>query len=66
MLGKELIYKLSRSKTLKTQQICYYRHAKKPVIFLLYNTSVNFNARNNFANLGSFAKVSVPVQSVIP
>ena len=26
---------------------------------------VNFSSHDNFANLGSFAKVSVPVQSII-
>ena len=30
------------------------------------DTGVGFNSRNNFANLGSFAKVSVPLQFVIP
>ena len=30
----------------------------------IYNTGVNFSSRNNFANLGSFAKPSVPVQSI--
>ena len=30
-------------------------------IFLLFNTGVDFSLRNNFANSGSFAKVSVPV-----
>ena len=34
--------------------------------FLLYDTSVDFSSRNNFVNLGFFAKVSVPVQSIIP
>ena len=33
---------------------------------LLYSTCVDFNSRNSFANLGSFAKGSVPVQSIIP
>ena len=33
---------------------------------LLYNTGVNFSSRNSFANLCSFAKVSVPVKSIIP
>ena len=37
-------------------QICHYRNAtKNSGLFLLYNTSVGFNTRNNFANLGSFA-----------
>ena len=34
--------------------------------FLLYDTSVDFSSCNNFVNLGFFAKVSVPVQSIIP
>ena len=64
---KASIYKPSRSKTPKTQQICHYRHAKKPrEPFLLYIKSVDFSSRNNFPNLGSLAKVSVPVQSWIP
>ena len=33
----------------------------KPVNFLLFNTGVDFSLRNQFANSGSFAKVSVPV-----
>ena len=32
----------------------------------LYNTSVGFKSRNNFAKLGLFAKVSIPVQFIIP
>ena len=56
---KAPIYKLSRSKALKTQQVCHYRHTTKTSrLFLLYSTGVNFSPRNNFANLGSFAKVS--------
>ena len=51
----------------KTQQICHYRHARKTrKPFLLFNTGVKFNSRNNVANSGSFAKVSVPVQFIIP
>ena len=34
--------------------------------FLLYDSGVNFSLRSNFANLGSFATVSVPVLSLIP
>ena len=30
-------------------------------LFLLFNTGVDFSLRNNFANSGFFAKVSVPV-----
>ena len=43
-------------------QFCHYRHAKKTgELFLLFNTGVDFNLRNNFTNSGSCAKVSVPV-----
>ena len=59
---KAPIYKLSRSKAPKTKQICHYKHARKPVnCFLLSNAGVDFSLRNNFANSGSFAKVSVSV-----
>ena len=34
--------------------------------FLLYSTGVDFSSRNDSANLGSFAKVSFPVQSIFP
>ena len=30
-------------------------------LFSSFNTGVNFSLRNNFANSGSFAKVSIPV-----
>ena len=46
----------------KKQQICHYRHTKKTrELFLLFNAGVKFSLRNNFANSGFFAKVSVPV-----
>ena len=52
---KTPIYKLFRSKTPKTQQICHYRHVRKTSgPFLLYAI-----------HLGSFAKVSVPVETTI-
>ena len=35
---------------------------EKPVnFFSLFNTGADFSLRNNFANSGSFVKVSVPV-----
>ena len=34
--------------------------------FLLHRTGLDFSSRNKFTNLGSFAKVSVPVESIIP
>ena len=53
---------VSRSKAPKTQQISHCKHTRKTSeLFLLFNTGVDFGLRNNFANSGSFAKVSVPV-----
>ena len=59
---KAPVYRLSRSKAHKAQQICHYRHTRKTgELFLFVNTGVDFSLRNNFANAGSFAKVSIPV-----
>ena len=64
---KTPIYKLSRSKAPETQQICHYRYERKTSeLSLLYDTSVYFSSHNSFVNLGSLAKVSVPVGSIIP
>ena len=64
---KALAYKLSRSKALKTQQTSHYRPVRKTIcLFLLHDTGVGFSSHNNFATLGSFAKVSIPVGSIIP
>ena len=64
MVGKSVrlqVYRLT-GKAPKTQQICHYRHARKTgELLLLFKTGVYFSLRNNFANSGSFAKVSVPV-----
>ena len=60
-LEKAPVYRLSRSKTPKSQQISHYRHARKTGEHFLFNTGVNFSLRNNFANSDSFAKVSVAV-----
>ena len=62
MVGKAPIYRLSRSKAPKTQQIFHYKHTRKSgELLVLYNAGVDFSFRNNFANSGSFAKVSIPV-----
>ena len=62
MVGKAPIYRLSRSKAPKTQQIRHYKHTSETSeLFLLFNTDVDFSLRNNFASSGSLAKVSVPV-----
>ena len=54
---KTLTYKLSSSKEPKTLQICHYRHGRK-------TTGVGFSFCNNFASLGFFARVFVPVSSI--
>ena len=60
--GNSPIYKLSRNKAPKTQQIYYYRHTRKTSgLILLYDTGVDFSFRNKFSNIGFFAKVSLPV-----
>ena len=41
-------------------------YEKNQQTFLWYHTGVDFNPRNNFTSLGYFAKVSVPVESIIP
>ena len=58
---------LSRRKASNTQQTCSYRHTRK-TSGLFYDTVrvATLPPRNKFANLGSFAKVSVPVESMIP
>ena len=48
---------LSRSKAPKAQQIVVTNMREKTVDL----AGLDFRPRNNFANLGSFAKVSVPV-----
>ena len=35
-------------------------------LFVQYHTGGGFNSHNNFANLGSFAKISILVESIIP
>ena len=65
MVGKAPIYILTSRKAPETQQICYCRHATKTSgPFLFHDKGVGFSSRNNFANLASFAKVSVPLHTV--
>ena len=54
---KASIYKLSRSKALKHGKFRLTDIQEIP--FSWYCMSVDFSSRNNFANLGSFAKVFV-------
>ena len=54
---KSPIYKLSRSKSSKAQQVVGYKHTRKTSgLFLWYHTGVDFRSRNNFANVGSLQK----------
>ena len=61
---KAPIYKLSRSKAPKTQQVANHKPNRKTVDFLWYHTGVYSSSRNNLANLGSSPKVSAPVNSI--
>ena len=64
MLGKSAHLQVIPQQAPKTQQICHYRHTRKTSeLFLLFNAGVDFNLRNNLANSGSFAKVSIPVRN---
>ena len=66
-MEKAPIYRLSRRKAPKTQQNCHYRHAiKTNRPFLSRGNGVEFISSNNFATLGSFAKASLPVETIIP
>ena len=55
-------HKLSRRQALKTQQVASYKHREKPVKFCMVPNECLFSSRNNFATVGSFAKISVPVK----
>ena len=66
MLAKSALLHVSHCKAPKTQQVASYKHTRKTSeLFLWYQTGVKFSSNNNLANLGSLAKVSVPVR-IIP
>ena len=56
------------SKAPKNTEILPLQKCKKnqQTVFFLYGTSFDFNFRNNLKLLGSFAKVSIPVETIIP
>ena len=66
--GQAPIYQLFCSEAPKAQQICHYNMQAKPSHFFYCTTqsSIFFYFRNNFVNLGFFAKVSIPVEFIIP
>ena len=64
MLGKIThLQVIPQQSTRKHSKFAITYIPEKPVdcFFLLFNTGVDFSLRNNFANSGFFAKVSVPV-----
>ena len=66
MVAKAPIYKLSRSKAPKAQLDECLKHPRKTSDFLVATSRKrNVSARKNAAYLGSRAKVSVLVQSII-
>ena len=67
MLGKSACLQIiPQQSTQNTANLSLQTCDKNQWTFLLHSMSVNFSSRNNFANSGSFAKVSVPVRSIIP
>ena len=62
MLRKSNHLQVIPQQSTQTQQICHYRHTTKTSGLLLYSTGGDFSSRYNFANLGFFAKLSVPVK----
>ena len=67
MVGKSTrLQVIPQKSTQNTTNLPLQTYEKKQWNFSLYDTGVGFNIPNNFANLGSFAKVSVPSQSIIP
>ena len=64
--NKAPIYKLSHSNTPNYSKFRLTDIRENRCTFLWCRTGVDISSRNNFANLGSFAKVSVPLESIIP
>ena len=60
---KAPIYMLSRSKAPKHSK-CRLTDIREKPMDLFNHTGVVFSSHNNFTNIGSFAKVSIPVKSV--
>ena len=65
--GKHLSTSYSAAKHPKHNKFATADTREKPVdFFLLLSTGIDSISFNNFANIGSFAKVSIPGQSIIP
>ena len=61
-----LIYTLSRSKHQNTANLSLQTYEKNQWICFTVQHGFDYNSRTNFANLGSFAKLSIPVEPAIP
>ena len=62
MVGKSTrLQVIPQQSTQNTANLPLQTYEKTGELFLLFNTGVDFSLRNNFANSGSFAKVSIPV-----
>ena len=61
-----LIYTLSRSKHQNTANLSLQTYKKNQWICFTVPHGLDYNSRTYFANLGSFAKLSVPVEPTIP
>ena len=67
MIGKSThLQVIPQKSTQNAAKLPLQNMRQKPVEFLLNDTGVDFNFRNNFASLCFFAKVSVPLQFIIP
>ena len=67
MLGKSTHLQVIPQQSTQTQQTFGYRHTTKTSGLFCATWVGDFSSRNKFANLKVFfAKVSVPVQSIIP
>ena len=64
---KAPIYMLSRSKAPKRRKFeCHKQTRKTSRLFLWHCMGVELSSQNNYTNLSSFAKVSIPVETIIP
>ena len=62
MLGKSThLQVIPKQSTQNTANLPLQTYKKNQWTFLLFNTGIDISLRNNFANSGSCAKVSVPV-----
>ena len=67
MPGKSTHLQVIPQQNTQKQQTCGYRHTtKNSGNCYWHRTGAYFSPSNNFANLGFFAKISVPAGSIIP